>query len=129
MSWSCSAVLGDSVLKPLQQACCPPVRACPMQAHLSLADGETEAQNGIVVLQGHRVRIGSSFRFPTPGAQLPYLPRNRAEVGWGCSGMVLQRLQSTAVAGWGDPQLAHGNDDKGGKPGESEEPPGSRAPW
>lgn len=91
------------------------------------ADGETEAQNGFVVLQGHRVRTVSSFRSPTSGAQPPYLPRIGAGVGWGCSGTMLQRLQSTAVAGGWGPRLEMMTRVESW--GEPEEPPGTRAPW
>lgn len=55
--------------------------------------------------------IVSSFRFPTSGAQLPYLSKNRAGVGvLGLSFMVLQRLWDPVISSGQDPWLAQGID-------------------
>lgn len=79
---------------------------------LLLSDGETEVQDGSVSLSPKaRVRIVSSFRFPTSGAQLPYLSKNRARVGvLGLSFMVLQRLWDPVISSGQDPWLAQGID-------------------
>lgn len=106
-SWDLACSLRDlvlpaplgMVLKPLQGARCPPACSGPVQ--LLLSDRKTEAQNNSVLPtpKSHRVRTVLSFRFPTSGAQLPYLPKNRPWVGVeGYSGMVLQRLQDTVIS-------------------------------